>query len=55
MTSMAKSSAICLAALVTLTLTALSARAETLLHRPVEVNFDGVSVQNALAVLGERE
>ncbi len=54
MTRMAKSSAMCLAALVTLTFTALPARAETPLHRPVEVNFDGVSVQNALAVLGER-
>ncbi len=43
-----------LAALVTLTLTALPARAETPLHRPVEVNFDGISIERALATLGER-
>ncbi len=54
MTRIAKSSAMCLAALVTLTFTALPARAETPLHRPVEVNFDGVSVESALATLGER-
>ena len=29
-------------------------RAETPLHRPIEVTFDGVSVESALATLGER-
>ncbi len=54
MARMAKLSAIYLAALVALTFTAIPARAETPLHRPVEVNFDGVSVESALATLGER-
>ncbi len=43
-----------LAALVTLICTALPVRAETPLHRPVDVKFDGISVESALASLGER-
>ncbi len=31
-----------------------TARAETPLHRPVDVQFDGISVESALATLGER-
>ncbi len=54
-TTMAKKlPAMCLAALVTLMFTAFPARAETPLHRPVEVNFDGISIESALATLGER-
>ncbi len=54
MTGMAKLLAMCLAAGLVLASIVLPARAETPLHRPVEVNFDGVSIQNALATLGER-
>ena len=55
MTTMTKRiPAMFLTALVTMTFTAFPARAETPLHRPVEVQFDGISIESALATLGEQ-
>ncbi len=54
MTKMARSPAMCLAVCLTLAFISRPVRAETPLHRPVEVNFDGVSIESALATLGER-
>ncbi len=54
MTRMVKSPAMCLAVCLALASIARPVRGETPLHRSVEVNFDGVSVESALATLGER-